>query len=312
LPYLTPRFQVSYYGGEPLLSFAALRELTDFVTEQARRSGRRAGFGLTTNGSLISRDAAAFFGHHRFRVTVSFDGPAQDKQRSPGSSGRVLAALRALRKDRRIRLGVNSVFTPATVGDLARTCRFLLRLDIPTISFALSVLEPWSPKALDRLDAELETLRRVSLARFQRRGDVPLDFFRGNGGRGVFACAGGEHWLTLFPDGRLWGCPLFGDYFRGKGTSAAARAFGFGAWTRFRRDPERIHARHLAHYRRLSQDNFRTDRGACFLCPELERCEVCPVTAVLAGAEWGRVPASVCAIQRVKSRHLRLFREAKP
>jgi len=309
LPYLTKRFQVSFYGGEPLLSFPTIRRIVEFLEERNRSSGRTAGYAITTNGSLASAEVIDFFGRHKFAVTLSFDGLAQDRQRGEGSFERILSRLQAMKGRPGLDLGVNSVFTPETVDCLADSLQLLMRLGLRRLTWAASIPTPWDAAALNRLEAELTRLRKIVLCHYRRTGKIPLDLFGDDEPEGIFVCSGGKNWLTVNPEGRVWGCPLISDYFRGREASAEAREYCFGTLAGFRRDPKVRHARHTVAYGRLNMDNFSTSRGPCFLCPEVKRCSVCPVSAALSGTPLGRIPDDLCAIQKIKIREQGLFKK---
>ena len=75
---------VAFFGGEPLIGFATIREAVKASEEYCMaHKTQRPAFAITTNGTLISREVAEFFKAHNFSVTVSLDGPLHinDKQR---------------------------------------------------------------------------------------------------------------------------------------------------------------------------------------------------------------------------------------
>jgi uncharacterized protein len=80
---------LSFFGGEPLLNFPAMREIADYARRATARYGVALGVGLFTNGTLIDEDVVAFLNEHRSGVTISVDGPpeAHDKNR-PDAHGR--------------------------------------------------------------------------------------------------------------------------------------------------------------------------------------------------------------------------------
>lgn len=63
----------TFWGGEPLVYFSALRALTEGI----RAFAPDAEFSVTTNGMLLNRDVADFFLRHGFFVSLSHDGPGQ-------------------------------------------------------------------------------------------------------------------------------------------------------------------------------------------------------------------------------------------
>jgi len=63
-----------FYGGEPLMNFVAIREMSEAALDHAKMSGARLQFYITTNGTLITEEVADFFDRFRFNVYLSVDG----------------------------------------------------------------------------------------------------------------------------------------------------------------------------------------------------------------------------------------------
>lgn len=59
-----------FFGGEPLLDFEMIKHLVE-------RTPDSFSYVITTNGSCINDEVAAFFDQHDFSVAVSIDGPAE-------------------------------------------------------------------------------------------------------------------------------------------------------------------------------------------------------------------------------------------
>lgn len=64
------------FGGEPLLNMAAVRAAVDEAETMMHGTGKRVFISLTTNGTLLTPEIAAFIRKHRIAVSVSMDGPA--------------------------------------------------------------------------------------------------------------------------------------------------------------------------------------------------------------------------------------------
>ncbi len=64
---------LSFYGGEPLLEFDLIKKCVAYAHSIFGRGGVR--FNLTTNGTLIDKEKAAFFAENKFSILVSIDGP---------------------------------------------------------------------------------------------------------------------------------------------------------------------------------------------------------------------------------------------
>jgi sulfatase maturation enzyme AslB (radical SAM superfamily) len=299
LPFLTKDFHLHFTGGEPLLSLALLRKIVARAEAEGRRLGKKAHFSLTTNGSLASPPVLRFLGLHRFTVTLSFDGTAQDIQRQPGTRRLVASRLVGLRDEAGIRLRVNSVFSPETVHCLSDSVEMLLDLGVSDFDVNLTVLRPWSRPALLKLERQMDKAVNRLLVHYRQTGRVALESFRAEGRPRMFVCAAGRDRLAFSPDGRIWGCHLFNDFFRGRERAAASRRYGLGTLADLPRKPGAVGGLLAPRFRPWAMDRMSTSRGGCFLCPEVGRCTVCPVNAALAGAPLGRIPLYACRIRKI-------------
>lgn len=68
-------FQVDFFGGEPLLQWDLVQEITQEI------SGDGSKLFMPTNGLLLTPDKVEFLNKHNFRVSLSFDGLWQDINR---------------------------------------------------------------------------------------------------------------------------------------------------------------------------------------------------------------------------------------
>jgi sulfatase maturation enzyme AslB (radical SAM superfamily) len=309
LPHLTTSYYLNFYGGEPLLAFDLIQKTLSILDKKNKELKKRAVYSLTTNGSLLNEDILQFLNQHKFQVELSFDGFAQDIQRKKGTFEKMVSAVNELLKYPNIDLETNSVFLPQTVHYLSKSMIFLMKLGIPNIYFSLSVIKPWNQESLGTLDEELKKLRGDLLIHYKEHNKIPITNFKEARSKGIFFCAAGQDRLALSPDGQVWGCFLFPDYFKGKENSAFYQKFYFGDLDNFIRNYREVFPRISKNYAHLSMDNFSTPAMKCFLCPELESCAVCPVNASFSGRPLGEIPSYLCQIQRIKIRHFKKFRK---
>ena len=61
------KLHIQFYGGEPLLYFAAIREITE-------RTHNYCWHSVITNGKAVTKEMVAFFNDYKMPVTVSWDG----------------------------------------------------------------------------------------------------------------------------------------------------------------------------------------------------------------------------------------------
>lgn len=130
---------LSWLGGEPLL----WRDWPRW-SARARSAGLRVS--ATSNGStLASATARAAVIEHLDELTLSLDAPdaRHDALRGwPGGAARVLAALRALARERALagaalRLRANAVLMRSTIGNFAALCSALADAGVDEICFNL-------------------------------------------------------------------------------------------------------------------------------------------------------------------------------
>jgi len=66
---------LNFWGGEPMLNFAVIKDAVIYSQEQAARCGKQMNYSLLTNGTLFNDENIAFIKEHGIRVQVSLDGP---------------------------------------------------------------------------------------------------------------------------------------------------------------------------------------------------------------------------------------------
>jgi hypothetical protein len=240
---------------------------------------------------------------------LSFDSLAQDVLRKKGSFKKILSIIKEISNCPDIGLEINSVFTPTTVDYISDSVKFVMDLGVLDIHFSLSMIKPWDQASLQRLKNEMVKLRKTLVDHYRIEGNIPVINFREESGKGIFYCAAGKNRLAITPDEKIWGCFLFPDYFTGKENSLEHKNFFFGSLDDFIKDHKNLYPRISANYGRLSMDNFSTSRMECFLCPELEKCAVCPINASLSGHSLGKIPSYLCEIQKIRIKQKEKFKK---
>ncbi len=85
--YEADEMSLSFYGGEPLLDFALIKQCIEYMA--ARVASKRLTFHMTTNGTLINREFLDFMSKYDFGIYISLDGPEDihNKNRKFGVDG---------------------------------------------------------------------------------------------------------------------------------------------------------------------------------------------------------------------------------
>ncbi len=310
-PFFAPECVVSFTGGEPLLAFDLIERAVERLEGLPARRRRRVRYSLTTNGSLLDDKILDFLAAHEFSLVLSFDGLAQDISRRKGSFDALSRIIPGILARPRIALETNSVFSVETVGYLAESVEYLIRLGVPKLDVHFAHTPPWTPAALRRLEDEISRTRDFFLTRYHRLRDIPWADFYQEPGRAVHYCPAGRDRMALSAQGTLWGCAVFPHYRRDDPGPSGCREFCFGDVDSLMKDPHGIYAEKIASYAELRMDRFSTPERSCLMCEEIERCWICPLAAGLTSGEIGRIAAASCEragiLRRGKRRFLETF-----
>lgn len=125
-----PRFNVGFFGGEPLVAFERVKEAVAHVEALCAKRGVKASFSMTTNGTLITDEVADFLCDKEFSLIVSLDGPMEVHNRHrPAVTGNsfslTMAGLERLKERKGVRhITLRSTFTAEGV-DLVERLEYL-------------------------------------------------------------------------------------------------------------------------------------------------------------------------------------------
>jgi sulfatase maturation enzyme AslB (radical SAM superfamily) len=298
LPVLTQECSINFYGGEPLLASDKIREVVQVIQDKNKRLQKKISFSLSTNGSLVDDDVLEFLDRNKFTVLLSFDGLAQNVSRKKGSFAQIVSVLKRLLRCSHIELETNSVFTSETVEYLWPSMRFIIESGVRSAGISLSNHLPWSRPALISLGKELSQLRRFLFSFYKETRVIPVFNFQKVPRDGVFGCLAGKDRIAISPDGRLWGCCLFYDFYRKKENRNNLR-YCFGSLDSFIKNHERIYPEVLDSYANLHMKSSFTSQKFCALCEEVEDCAICPVDAGFASSIIGKISDWDCAMRRI-------------
>jgi len=133
---------IRFFGGEPLMGFAAIREAVQASEEHCMAlHTQMPALTISTNGTLINQEVIKFFKRYNFSVTISLDGPqhVNDKQRQFRSGKGTYDIVRKkidLLRNAGIEVSLEAVFTDNHISckeTIESTYEFLSKLGAQTI-----------------------------------------------------------------------------------------------------------------------------------------------------------------------------------
>jgi uncharacterized protein len=305
-PFLKQNEQVyiGFYGGEPLLAYEQIKYAVCLMQEKNKTGNKKINFSMTTNGSLLTDEMLDFFNRSQFALTLSFDGFAQDMSRKKGTLDQMIRLMKQIRDYPNIDFEINSVFTPQTISKFSGSLRFMIEFGGPEITFNLSTMEEWEPSHLVSLKEELKQLTNFLVLYYQKTGKIPVKNFQVPvPGPGIFRCSAGKDHMAVTPEGKVWGCFLFHDYFKTRKDNPQYQDYYFGTLTDFIANHKTHYPEIMTNYSELRQDFFQVEHNKtnfCFLCQDIKSCMTCPVNAAYSTGSLGKISCCQCQLNKIQ------------
>ena len=73
--------EIDYFGGEPLMNFGVVKEITEYAKEQGAKHGKNFRFTITTNGLLLDEAKKAYINENMSNIVLSIDGTKEVNDR---------------------------------------------------------------------------------------------------------------------------------------------------------------------------------------------------------------------------------------
>ncbi|MCP5048474.1 MAG: hypothetical protein GY940_14990, partial [bacterium] len=120
-------------------------------------------------------------------------------------------------------------------------------------------------------------------------------------------CGAGKGHMAVSPDGELWGCFMFHDYFKTRLHDPQYKDYSYGTLTDFIAQQESLFPAITANYTELRQDMFQVKENFCFTCEDVESCMVWRVNAAYTTGSIGRISCGNCQLEKVQRKARRDF-----
>ena len=208
-----PELNVLSFGGEPLLHFGLVRSVIKMSPAVRALRGRNVRFGLTTNGTLLTEERAAWLARHGVTVAVSIDGTpaAHDMQRVYANGAATHEdVLRGIRASRSAGLEVQAAMTvtPASAASLVESLDYLRELGVSDVQVTPDYDQSWDESHRDELQRQLlaaaefyaDHFDELSISFLDEKVCARID------PNGAWPCGFGKAKLAVSAAGHLYGC----------------------------------------------------------------------------------------------------------
>ena len=218
--------EVDFFGGEPLVNFEVVKELTAYARSVEKEHNKNFRFTLTTNGVLIDDEVIDFCNREMSNVVLSFDGRPEVNDRfrkTVNGKGSYDLVVPKFKKLVQARAG-KSYYTRGTYSryntDFVNDILHMADLGFTELSMEPVVADPSSPYALREEDLPflLEQYDLLGKEMDKRRKEGrPFTFYHYmidlKGGpcivKRVSGCGVGTEYMAVTPNGDLYPCHQF-------------------------------------------------------------------------------------------------------
>jgi uncharacterized protein len=218
------KIEIGFFGGEPLLEFELIREITEVIEGHPSFDASRVQLTVVTNGTIFSQEIADFIGLHRMGFGVSCDGPpdVHDMFRrfhdGRGTAERVEETIRQALEAFPV-LMVNAVYGPRTLVHLPRTVEYLSSLGVRQIYLNPDFSARWTPAETAMLPQIYGAIGELYVEYYLRRDphfispiDSKICVILRNGYDLLERCQMGRREFAFTPEGNIYPCErLVGD-----------------------------------------------------------------------------------------------------
>jgi uncharacterized protein len=209
------------FGGEPLLRFDLVREISAYSYRKAAELGRKVRISVTTNGTLVTPAVIDFAADQRVDLCFSLDGPADlhDCNRPyPDGRGSFADVARRLEMalKRLDRVEVNAVFGPDTIMELPRCVKFFVDFGISVIHLNPDITAVWSGDIRSQLQDAYAQIADYYIECYARGHEIAINLldnkmllFIKRGYAPTDTCAMGDGEWGFAPSGNIYPCERF-------------------------------------------------------------------------------------------------------
>ena len=213
--------EFSFFGGEPLLRFDLIEEVTGYIRQKERETRQDVRLGLTSNGVLLTSSVVEFLDDERFDLCISIDGPASVHnlnrcyEDGRGSFEEVVRSVR-LAAERLGTLQVNAVYGPETVESLLESVSFLADLGVSVIHLNPNISASWEAPTYANLRGIYGAIAEYYVNRYRAGQEIAINlidskiiiFLKGGYDDGD-RCGMGETEWGFAPSGNIYPCERF-------------------------------------------------------------------------------------------------------
>lgn len=212
------KIRIGYFGGEPLLAFELIEDITDIIENHTSFDRERVELDVVSNGTIFSDEIAEFLNKHNIGLGISCDGPSyvQDMFRNfPDGKGSSNLVENTVKQANEIIpcLQVNAVYHPQTFQYLPLVVDYFSSLGLTHIYLNPDFSANWSKSEADLLPSIFNQIANRYI-NYYRRGnphfisliDSKIIVILRGGYQPLERCRMGKGEFAFTPSGNIYPC----------------------------------------------------------------------------------------------------------
>ncbi len=228
------RFTINFFGGEPLINFAGIRQVVDYTQQIASEGDLEFSFTMTTNGTIVNDEIIEFLKEHTFTLMISYDGAGQVNRPFKGGESSKPVVLKNLErlKEAGVSYQVRATLTPEVVdkGGVGELVQLRSSLGVDVFMSGASetknqklpanrdqaldktASERWQSDDARLLDQRLDAARNGDGEDHRAAPKADLQLVRSllsGKARGMGKCGAGLSMVAASTNGKLYPCHRF-------------------------------------------------------------------------------------------------------
>lgn len=238
----TRNLTIGLYGGEPLLEFNLIKNITRYANQKAEEFDKKINYTLTTNGTLLTDEIIGFLSENKFHIALSIDGNQGTHNANrvfpdgSGSFSKIFAGLTKL-KERAISISAKTVVNSLETS-VKKIAQSLLNIGIPTFVITPALSPDGQPEIpgsdFERYMKDYEDMVHYFLDNdlFSQK-EPPIDYFPtfrllDKKNKKKTNCSAGYGKVAIDPRGNILPCENFigiPDYYMGNVLSGMEKTY---------------------------------------------------------------------------------------
>lgn len=208
-----PVVNITFIGGEPLLEFDLIKQITPYALEAARKRNITVTWAITTNGTLINEEILSYFAQNKINMLLSLDGGQKNhdryrKTKSGEGTWQKIIDLIPLIKRYQPWLGVRMTISTEAIRDMREDFKVIAELGVNQFIIAPAQgADCWSKEQIEQYGLNLVKIMQ-DYHELKRRG-FPIfieEFEKDENEYRGWGCRAGSTSLAIAPNGDVSPC----------------------------------------------------------------------------------------------------------